>query len=513
MRPGPAGRFSRSAPSSPCFSSRTSPPFFTFGGAPADRAAALPRGAGLPASPAPQRGALMVRRANLVLPMLLLLAPRAARGLRPFAARPLRARAGRGGPALARCSRRFGGTDAVDADPSIFKLPRFLFAAEEHLVVNRDIELSEEQTQKAMNVLRLRTGSQLRLFDGRGREFLCEVVGLPGGRRSKKGETAAQLEKEEHSRAGDQKRRRPRRKGRAAGGCVVRPVELLRGSGSDTFRPWEEPSGHGGAAADLPVHLLFAPLKRERTRVLVEKATELGVASIEPVATARTEKHALAALNTQALESGDMAFLAEQMGSTSGALPLGGGEEGGEGGGDGADVERMLEELDEAFIRRNGRLLEWAVASAEQSERLHVPLVRPRPPLDLGRLLAAWESERPGCALLAAVERGGLFVADALDGAEGDGPVELTEPMPVLEALGALFDAREELRSGVTGVAVLVGPEGGFTADEAMALLAHPSPYVLPVSLGSNVLRSDTASAAMLAVTQAFLQGRGGARA
>lgn len=41
-------------------------------------------------------------------------------------------------------------------------------------------------------------------------------------------------------------------------------------------------------AASPDVHLLFAPLKRQRTDMIVEKATELGAARIQPVFTART---------------------------------------------------------------------------------------------------------------------------------------------------------------------------------------------------------------------------------
>ena len=58
-------------------------------------------------------------------------------------------------------------------------------------MIQRDIQLGEEQSQKAKSVLRLRLGDKLRIFDGRGREFLCEVVGLPGGRRTKQQESNA----------------------------------------------------------------------------------------------------------------------------------------------------------------------------------------------------------------------------------------------------------------------------------------------------------------------------------
>jgi len=52
-------------------------------------------------------------------------------------------------------------------------------------------------------------------------------------------------------------------------------------------------------------------------------------------------------------------------------------------------------------------------------------------------------------------------------------------------------------------LAVLVGPEGGFTLDERARLraLAH----VCPISLGPRILRADTAAVAALALVQAAL--------
>lgn len=53
------------------------------------------------------------------------------------------------------------------------------------------------------------------------------------------------------------------------------------------------------------------------------------------------------------------------------------------------------------------------------------------------------------------------------------------------------------------GLAVLIGPEGGFAADERAALLAHPA--VIRLSLGPRILRADTAAVAALALVQAVL--------
>jgi 16S rRNA (uracil1498-N3)-methyltransferase len=50
---------------------------------------------------------------------------------------------------------------------------------------------------------------------------------------------------------------------------------------------------------------------------------------------------------------------------------------------------------------------------------------------------------------------------------------------------------------------VLIGPEGGFTAEELDGL--RKLPFVKPVSLGPRLLRADTAAVAALACWQAAL--------
>ncbi len=51
--------------------------------------------------------------------------------------------------------------------------------------------------------------------------------------------------------------------------------------------------------------------------------------------------------------------------------------------------------------------------------------------------------------------------------------------------------------------AILIGPEGGFSATERMQLARLP--FVTPVSLGPRILRADTAAVAALALWQAAL--------
>ena len=53
------------------------------------------------------------------------------------------------------------------------------------------------------------------------------------------------------------------------------------------------------------------------------------------------------------------------------------------------------------------------------------------------------------------------------------------------------------------GVALVVGPEGGFSEEERAMLLKHGN--IVRLSLGPRILRADTAAVAALALVQAVL--------
>lgn len=111
-----------------------------------------------------------------------------------------------------------------------------------------------------------------------------------------------------------------------------------------------------------------------------------------------------------------------------------------------------------------GRLQAIAVEAAEQTGRLDVPEVVA--PERLERLLDGWEAGR---ALVFCDEAG--------------------EARPLVQAA----------RGGPA--AVLIGPEGGFSAEERARLRALP--FVTPVGLGPRILRADTAAIAALTLWQA----------
>jgi 16S rRNA (uracil1498-N3)-methyltransferase len=77
------------------------------------------------------------------------------------------------------------------------------------------------------------------------------------------------------------------------------------------------------------------------------------------------------------------------------------------------------------------------------------------------------------------------------------------EDAPPENPVAALAAARGEKRGGTFPVAVLIGPEGGFAAEERAALLALQNSARL--ALGPRILRADTAAVAALALVGAVL--------
>ena len=119
---------------------------------------------------------------------------------------------------------------------------------------------------------------------------------------------------------------------------------------------------------------------------------------------------------------------------------------------------------------RQDRLQAHAVEAAEQCGATFVPEVAELVALD--RLLAGWPAGRR------------LLWAD--------------------EALAGRAMPRIADDAGGAGAwAILIGPEGGFSADEQARLRALPQ--VVPLALGPRILRADTAAVAALVLWQAAL--------
>jgi 16S rRNA (uracil1498-N3)-methyltransferase len=77
------------------------------------------------------------------------------------------------------------------------------------------------------------------------------------------------------------------------------------------------------------------------------------------------------------------------------------------------------------------------------------------------------------------------------------------EDAPVKNPIAALSAMRPGNTADAPALAVLIGPEGGFAAEERAALSALPN--ALRLSLGPRILRADTAAVAALAVVEAVL--------
>jgi len=239
-----------------------------------------------------------------------------------------------------------GGTDTGEA--AFAGVPRLFVTAD--LTDGADIPLVAEQAHYLGNVMRRRLGDPVCLFNGRDGEWAGHLSALARGR------------------------------GRVVLTRRTRAQEPEPG-------PW----------------LMFAPVKRDATDLIVRMATELGVAAILPVMTERT--------NTARVN------------------------------------------LD--------RLAAISIEAAEQSERLTLPVIAP--PARLFDALAAWPAGR---RLFAALER--------------------TRAPPLI--------------APAEPAGLLVGPEGGFSANEVDALVR--SSIVTPVSLGGRILRADTACIAGLTLLQ-----------
>jgi len=232
-----------------------------------------------------------------------------------------------------------------------YTLPRLHLAAD--LSADAVIDLPREAAHYLTTVLRKSEGDSLRVFNGKSGEWRAEITAV-------------------------------RKKS-----ALVTIIEQLR------------------TPAPVPdVTLLFAPVRKHRTAFIIEKATELGVRTLQPVLTARTQFPKL--------------------------------------------------NIEKARLQ--------AIEAAEQTERLDVPEIREaKPLLDI---LSAW-GDTP------------ILFADEAGDTESAQDVCANHPAPI---------------------AMLIGPEGGFTDAERKELRAMEN--VHPVTLGPRILRADTAAVALLSVWQ-----------
>ena len=145
-------------------------------------------------------------------------------------------------------------------------------------------------------------------------------------------------------------------------------------------------------------------------------------------------------------------------------------------------VEMGVSRLQPVFTRHGQaarvnteRMRANAIEAAEQCGILTLPEISE--PVALSRLLAEWDAVRR------------LVFCDE--------NAETADPIVALAGLPR------------SPLAVLIGPEGGFAADERASLMKLPN--VVRLSLGPRILRADTAAVAALALVQAVLGDWGSA--
>ena len=216
------------------------------------------------------------------------------------------------------------------------------------------ITLSKEQAHYLVNVMRCGINDYITVFNGKDGEWNCEITSS-----SKKS-------------------------------CDIAPRNQIR--------PSEE----------LPdFTLLFAPIKGHRNDNIIEKATELGIANIQPILTERTI------------------------------------------------VRKINAE----------KYLLTAIEAAEQCERVNIPLIKDISPLEV------------------AIE-------------EYDGKILFADEYGGGKKIGECFAQPAEK------IALLVGPEGGFSQKEHDFTISQSN--VIPISLGKRILRADTAAIAGLTLLQTY---------
>ncbi len=226
-----------------------------------------------------------------------------------------------------------------------FKLPRLY--TENNLMDKGVIALDVGQAHYLHNVLRRKEGASVRVFNGKDGEWLGTLQGL----KKKSGNIA--LEKQ----------------------LIVQPAHTKR------------------------VHLLFAPIKKNRMDWMIEKAVELGATDFHPILTQNTEVRKI-------------------------------------------KQERITSQIFEAV---------------EQCERLEIPTLHAVKKLET--ILNDWPKDTE---ILACLER--------------------YEGLP--------------LQNNYKDVALLIGPEGGFTTEEKNKI----SQKATSITLGNQILRSETAALKALSI-------------
>ena len=147
------------------------------------------------------------------------------------------------------------------------KLPRIYL--DRDIEVGESISLDTDSMHYLSNVLRLKEGFKFRAFnvENQGGEYLCELASPISAIEAKNNNNAMNPSK------------RGRKKGSSALSVTI--LEQLRSA---------EEERRNNIMTPLPCIVYFAPLKKNKLKLLFEKLTELGVGALQPVLTQNTNQ-------------------------------------------------------------------------------------------------------------------------------------------------------------------------------------------------------------------------------
>lgn len=334
------------------------------------------------------------------------------------------------------------------------------------LTENAIVSLSAKQSHYLSKVMRLLSKPSksngnvlLRVFDGANCEWLCRVVmqELP--------EMKEIHDKNKTKRLYNRQSRRG---------------ELLRVQCIQQLRPQIE---HNDKTLEAP-WLFFAPIKSKRMRLIIEKCTELGVGMFCPIVTEFTDSTAVAAYSSMIgrVEHGEE----QDQVSNDSILYHGVSTKRKKSNDGGESAERLFLIASEA---------------AEQCERLNVP-----------RFVNLLEGQTATSTTTATTAQGTMITfkiflemwnqqrPDASEMTNSNPRVLLVCRERTKERhndVYSLLEAMDRVSSWNKKVAFLIGPEGGWSPEEESMLDQYCKKYphsIMGVTLGSNVLRTETAS-------------------
>lgn len=309
--------------------------------------------------------------------------------------------------------RRTFGSERFSLDPpatsrpgkEVWKLPRILL--DTHFTIGETVMITADVAHYLANVMRLKEGSPFRAFNSRtgdgGGEYLLKMDRPTQTRRLKN-------------------------------------IDVVHASVVSQLR-------EAGACAQLPVCLFLAPIRRAKMKLVLEKATELGVAAVGVVQTAL-------------VQGGNI---------------------------DKWDTDAYTRAMTEA---------------CEQSERLAVPHVSHTVPVPLAQLLLQWQKRKDDgefaqllmCRERVSVEQGqGTPLLTAL----------LSAPQDALLMMHGHKATTLSSPPKPPPFGLLIGPEGGWTNDELDLCNKHS--VVKMVSLGDSILRAETAALTALSIVSSVV--------